>query len=225
MKSHTLKGKDTMVKERKHTTHYACKEIMDKYGGKAKGCCCTLHECKPPENENGWEKERARLIYEATRIEAEWSERSIVPEQWKRRDEKFKKQFVNIINKYLLKEKLPTPEEAHQSWMDSYFKMGWKYGKKRNIIKRTHPDLLPFNELPKDERDKDAIFLVFVWLMKNIISQSHTQYVKELEGKIEKLRQKGDPTGFGFTSAVAVNRVIDRVLSLLKDLKVQKGEI
>ena len=29
-----------------HTTHHACKEILAKYGGKSKGCCCTGHECK-----------------------------------------------------------------------------------------------------------------------------------------------------------------------------------
>ena len=33
---------------RKHTTHHACKEIMDKHGGKAIGCCCTGHNCKRP---------------------------------------------------------------------------------------------------------------------------------------------------------------------------------
>lgn len=29
-----------------HTTHYACQEQLDKYGGKTIGCCCTGHKCK-----------------------------------------------------------------------------------------------------------------------------------------------------------------------------------
>ena len=58
-------------------------------------------------------EEVAKIIYEATRLEAEWSKRSIVPEEWKNRDEKFKKQFVDTTDKYL-SEKLPTPEEAHK---------------------------------------------------------------------------------------------------------------
>ena len=110
----------------------------------------------------------AKIIYEATRIEAKWSERSIVPEKWENRDEKFKKQFIDIIDKYLSQEKLPTPEEAHNSWVQSYIDMGWKYGEKRDVEKKTHPDILPFSQLPKDERDKDAIFLVVVWIVKKL---------------------------------------------------------
>lgn len=110
----------------------------------------------------------AELIYEATRVEAEWSKRSIVPEKWSERGDKFRKQFVEIIDKYLKYDKLPTPSEAHQSWMDAYYKMGWTYGDVRDTAKKTHPDLLPFDELTKDEQDKDAIFLAFVWLVKGI---------------------------------------------------------
>lgn len=110
----------------------------------------------------------ARLIYEATRVEARWSKRSIVPERWEKRDIKFREQFVKIIDKYLSLKNLPTPNKAHQSWMKSYFKMGWKFGKTRDVNKKTHPDLLPFYELPQNERDKDAIFLAFMWLVKNL---------------------------------------------------------
>lgn len=106
----------------------------------------------------------ARLIYEATRLEAMWSKRPIVPEPWEQRDERFRKQFVEVVWRYMKSESLPTPEEAHNSWVESYVKMGWKYGEKRDPKLKTHPDLVPFNELPKDERDKDAIFLALVWL-------------------------------------------------------------
>jgi len=35
----------------KHTTHYACKEVMERDGGKAVGCCCTGHKCKEQEED------------------------------------------------------------------------------------------------------------------------------------------------------------------------------
>jgi len=38
--------KNKQKKTKNHTTHYACKEISEKYGDKAIGCCCTGHECK-----------------------------------------------------------------------------------------------------------------------------------------------------------------------------------
>jgi hypothetical protein len=109
----------------------------------------------------------ARLIYEATRIEAEWSGR-IVPETWEQRDEKFRSQFVGIVSKYINAERLPTPEQAHNSWMESYLEMGWRHGEKRDPVAKTHPDLVPFDELPRDEKDKDAIFLAFIWLAREI---------------------------------------------------------
>ena len=108
------------------------------------------------------------FIYEAARLEATWSNRSIIPEVWAKRDEAFRKQMVDVVKRYLAMEKLPTPEEAHNSWMESYFKMGWKYGEKRDPILKTHPDLIPYNKLPKDERDKDAIFLALVWVAQAI---------------------------------------------------------
>lgn len=109
----------------------------------------------------------AELIYEATRLEAEWSKRPIIPEKWNNRDEAFRNQFVDIVRKYI-QDGIPTPEEAHNSWMESYFKMGWKYGKERSVENKTHPDLIPFDELPKEERDKDAIFLCLVWFAREL---------------------------------------------------------
>ena len=113
----------------------------------------------------------SKLIYEATRLEAEWSERRIVPEPWDERDEKFRNQFVEVIKKYFQQEKLPTPEEAHNSWWEAYKKMGWKYGEKRDPEKKTHPDMVPYDELPQDEKEKDAIFLAFVWLAKELVKE------------------------------------------------------
>jgi len=101
-------------------------------------------------------------------MEAIWSKRSVIPEKWQDRDDEFKKQMIEIVKKYLTMEELPTPEEAHNSWMKSYFEMGWKYGEKRDLKRKTHPDLIPYNELPKDEKDKDAIFLALVWLAKSL---------------------------------------------------------
>lgn len=112
----------------------------------------------------------AKWIYEATRVEAEWSKRPIVPEAWENRDDKFRNQFVDIIAKYMAMDKLPTPAEAHESWNQAYYKMGWKYGKVRDTKAKTHPDLVPFDDLPQPEKDKDAIFLAFVWLAKKVKS-------------------------------------------------------
>jgi len=38
------------------------------------------------------------------------------------------------------------------------------------VVAKTHPDILPFEELPKNERDKDAIFLMAVWIVKKLLT-------------------------------------------------------
>lgn len=113
----------------------------------------------------------ASRLYEAARREAQWSNRPVVPEPWEERDEAFRSQFVDLLQQYLSAPSLPTPEEAHESWMEAYFKMGWKYGPTRDPVTKTHPDLVPFDQLPKDERDKDAIFLALVWLAKELVAR------------------------------------------------------
>ncbi|GIW60593.1 MAG: hypothetical protein KatS3mg087_1659 [Patescibacteria group bacterium] len=110
--------------------------------------------------------EIAEAIYEATRQEAIWSKRDIVPEPFNERDQAFKEQFVNTVEDYLKRDQLPSPEEAHNDWVRAYEQMGWKYGKVRDVVNKTHPDLVPYSELSKSERDKDAIFLMAVLLAK-----------------------------------------------------------
>ncbi len=48
-----------------------------------------------------------------------------------------------------------TPEENHNNWMKMKVKQGWIYGNVKDFDKKTHPDLVPFNELPDIEKRKD----------------------------------------------------------------------
>jgi hypothetical protein len=50
-----------------------------------------------------------------------------------------------------------TPEENHNNWMKMKISQGWVYGEEKNMEKKTHFDLVPFNELLKVEKDKDIM--------------------------------------------------------------------
>ena len=76
-------------------------------------------------------------IYEAARIDALLHQRPIVPEPWESRDEKFRQQMTEYVGKLLASDLLPTPEQAHDSWVDAYKKMGWTYGPSRDVEKKT----------------------------------------------------------------------------------------
>jgi len=50
-----------------------------------------------------------------------------------------------------------TPEENHNNWMKMKISQGWVYGEKKDMEKKTHFDLVPFDELIKVEKDKDIM--------------------------------------------------------------------
>ena len=43
----------------------------------------------------------------------------------------------------------------HESWLMVKSQRGWKLGKPRNDIKRTHSSLVSWEELPEDEMEKN----------------------------------------------------------------------
>ena len=44
---------------------------------------------------------------------------------------------------------------VHDTWMKERLAAGWKYGPKRNDDKKTHPCLVPYDELPESEKKYD----------------------------------------------------------------------
>ena len=62
-----------------------------------------------------------------------------------------------------------TPADSHNNWMKEKIADGWKYGKEKNPEKKTHPCLVPYDELPKEQQVKDALFVAVVNSFKNQI--------------------------------------------------------
>lgn len=61
--------------------------------------------------------------------------------------------------------------DSHQNWMDYKFSEGWKYGPVKDVEKKEHPSLVPFEELPWEERFKDALFLSVVMALSPIVAE------------------------------------------------------
>ena len=102
---------------------------------------------------------RAILVYEAARLAAVAACAPIIPAPWTEREEPFRKQFLEVIERQCGPNRSRSPEELHGSWMQAYFSMGWEYGKKYDREAKRHPDLVPYAELGQLERDKDAVFV------------------------------------------------------------------
>lgn len=102
---------------------------------------------------------RSRFVYEGARIAAIAANAPIIPDEWDKREEAFKAQFVKVIDRQCGEYRSRSPEELHGSWMQSYLDMGWVYGEKYDRANKIHPDLVPYADLGQLERDKDAVFV------------------------------------------------------------------
>lgn len=62
------------------------------------------------------------------------------------------------------------PDESHKSWMKQKVEDGWVYGEVKDVEKKTHPCIVPFNQLPVDQQAKDYLFRQVVHSLKNQIT-------------------------------------------------------
>jgi hypothetical protein len=107
-------------------------------------------------NEN---ERRAWFIYEGARLAAYAAKAPIIPEPWELRELPFREQFLKVIEKQCGPERSGDPKRLHDDWVEAYKVMGWVYGEKRDPVLKTHPDMVPYEDLGQLERDKDAVFV------------------------------------------------------------------
>lgn len=55
-----------------------------------------------------------------------------------------------------------TPEQSHESWMKEKEENGWIYGEVKDPDKKEHPCMVPYNQLPLEQRTKDYLFKAIV---------------------------------------------------------------
>lgn len=46
-------------------------------------------------------------------------------------------------------------KNVHEVWAETRIAQGWTYGEQRNDELKTHPCLIPYEELPEEEKDYD----------------------------------------------------------------------
>lgn len=118
---------------------------------------------------------RAWFVYEGARLAAQAARAPIVPERYWLRDDAFRSQFEEIIARQCGPERKTSPEELHDDWVKAYEAMGWRYGLERDPVLKTHPDMVPYEELGGLERDKDEVFVALCEIAR--------QWVYEEEGE------------------------------------------
>lgn len=72
-----------------------------------------------------------------------------------------------------------TPKQSHENWMKEKEADGWIYGEVKDPEKKEHPCMVPYYELPLEQRTKDYLFKAVVDTMKNSIlakTPAHDDY-------------------------------------------------
>lgn len=55
-----------------------------------------------------------------------------------------------------------TPKQQHESWLHDKQSQGWKWGETKDTEKKTHPCMVPYEELPPEQRLKDTLYVSVV---------------------------------------------------------------
>lgn len=61
--------------------------------------------------------------------------------------------------------------EQHNSWMQEKIEEGWIYGEEKDSEKKTHPCLVPYEQLSDVQKIKDDLFMSIVDVFENRIDK------------------------------------------------------
>lgn len=74
-----------------------------------------------------------------------------------------------------------TAEDNHMNWCRAKVEQGYLYGPSIDLNRKTHPSLVPFDDLPIIEQEKDRMDLLMVKLANQLYEM--TQQESQQEGK------------------------------------------
>jgi hypothetical protein len=116
-------------------------------------------------------QDRAVFVYEAARLAAIAAKAPVIPAPWVERELDFRAQFLQVIERQCGPQRSSSPEELHGSWVQAYLANGWMYGETYDPEARRHPDLVPYAQLGRLEKDKDAVFIALCEIARQWIRE------------------------------------------------------
>lgn len=109
----------------------------------------------------------AHVCHNANRaMQKEQNDPSIpVSARWTDLDEETRQSAIQGVQN-ILDGKVTSPEESHAEWVRFKQEHGWTLGPAKSESKKEHPLLVPYRELPEEQRLKDALFFAIVNALK-----------------------------------------------------------
>lgn len=72
--------------------------------------------------------------------------------------------------KFHLSNPVADPERSHENWMKVKLEEGWVYGEQKDPPNKTHPCLVPFNELSEEQQFKDRLVCSVIDTFRDVLS-------------------------------------------------------
>ena len=98
----------------------------------------------------------AKCCHEANRVLCEsigdYSQRP-----WDNAEEWQRKSAISGVEYFIMHPNEPDSAQ-HDAWSADKIRDGWVYGPDKDADKKTHPCLVPFGDLPKEQQAKDTLF-------------------------------------------------------------------
>jgi len=104
-----------------------------------------------------WEKEFcAKICHEANKSFCE-SIGDFTQLSWDDAPDWQKQSAINGVSFHVDNENTK-PSDSHVSWSKEKIEGGWVYGEVKDAERKTHPCLVPYEQLPIEQQSKDYIF-------------------------------------------------------------------
>lgn len=110
----------------------------------------------------------AELCHETNRVYCATHGDNSQP-QWKDAPEWQKTSAINGV-RFHLDNPDAKPSHSHESWLAEKAASGWKYGPVKDPEKKEHPCFVSYDELPAEQKAKDALFIGVVNALRSMVA-------------------------------------------------------
>lgn len=107
----------------------------------------------------------ARVCHEANRAWQQATGDPVVSPPWDEAPESQRESARGGVQEAL---RGADPEQLHLAWCAQRWADGWVFGPVKDERRRTHPCLVPYAELPAEQRAKDGLFLAIVGVLAGV---------------------------------------------------------
>jgi RyR domain len=112
----------------------------------------------------------ASIAHEANRRVRHLLKEDPVP-AWDHTSQDIQQSVVNGV-RYRLQHPDATDAENHDNWVKFKTEQGWKLGAREDRSAKIHPNLVPYDELPEEQKIKDALFASVVRGLSDYVSET-----------------------------------------------------